>query len=60
MKIIWKRSGCLECGGDVLISRDRDDWFSLCLQCSDRRRPNGQAVAEEPPAPVEEEELFAA
>ena len=57
---IWKRSGCLECGGDLLINRDRDDWISLCLQCSHRRQLSGQATVEEQPVPVQEEELFAA
>jgi len=28
---------CARCGGNVLVDKDADGWFTQCLQCSDRR-----------------------
>ena len=34
---MWRFKGCPRCEGDILLDRDYNWWYELCLQCGYRR-----------------------
>ncbi len=44
---MWRFKSCPRCKGDILLDRDHNRWYELCLQCGYRRDLQGMVEAQQ-------------